>query len=189
MNQQLIEDLSKLNQQTMNIVVFSFKVFTLITSQFLKFINGKYKQNIKVFFYYKYLKKTLKLHQNFINFLFKTTKLNHSIETFDACLIQKINGLNTAFNRQSLLQSTLNLNEMNSTQNFYPVQTEDERKKLLSKYSSDKLYIVTQKYIANPKLCQLNQNINDLVGLKIDHDPANQKHIWFDFKFLGILNY
>jgi hypothetical protein len=49
MNQQLIEDLSKLNQQTMNIIIFSFKVFTLITSQFLKFINGKYKQNIKVF--------------------------------------------------------------------------------------------------------------------------------------------
>jgi hypothetical protein len=72
---------------------------------------------------------------------------------------------------------------MHSTQNFYPVQTEDERKKLLSKYSSDKLYIVTQKYIANPKLCQLNQNINDLVGLKIDHDPANQKHIWLAFKF------
>ena len=86
-----------------------------------------------------------------------------------------------AFNRQSLLQSTQNPNETLPPQNIYPIQTEDQRNRLLKKYSPDKLYIVTQKYIANPKLCQLNQNINDLVGLKIDRDPANQKHIWYVF--------
>ncbi len=28
-------------------------------------------------------------------------------------------------------------------------------------------------------MCQLQQSINDLVGLKIAHDPSNQKNIWF----------
>ena len=49
MNFQLIEDLTKLNQNSMNIINLAFKSFHLLTSQFLAFINANYKQNIKVF--------------------------------------------------------------------------------------------------------------------------------------------
>ena len=64
-------------------------------------------------------------------------------------------------------------------QNVYALQTETQRKILLRKYKPDNLYVVTKKYIANKKLCQINQNINDLVGLIKPYDPANQHHIWF----------
>lgn len=39
--------------------------------------------------------------------------------------------------------------------------------------------MVTQKYIANEKLCQLKTNINDVVALLKPYDPAQQTHIWF----------
>lgn len=38
---------------------------------------------------------------------------------------------------------------------------------------------MTQKYIANEKLCQLKSNINDLVAMLKPYDPAQQTHIWF----------
>lgn len=41
------------------------------------------------------------------------------------------------------------------------------------------MYVVTQKYIANEKLCRLKTNINDLLGLIKPYDPAQQTHIWF----------
>ena len=52
-------------------------------------------------------------------------------------------------------------------------------KKLINKYAQDKLFVVSQNYVANEKLCQLQQSINDLIGLKIANDPSNQKHVWF----------
>ena len=95
-------------------------------------------------------------------------------EKFHLSLDKNVNGLFTAFNRHSVLASTQNHNETLPPQDIYPIQTEEQRNKLFSKYSPEKLYIVTQKYIANPKLLQLNQNINDIVALIKDRDPANQ---------------
>ena len=103
--------------------------------------------------------------------------MNKANQGLHLSLTQKLNGLSKAFNRQSLVSSSQS--EMLPQPDIYPKQTEEQRAKLLSKYTQDKLYVVTQKYVANAKLCQLNQNINDLVGLKIPYDPANQRHIWF----------
>jgi hypothetical protein len=111
---------------------------------------------------------------------FKTTNLSYLNEKFHLSLDKNFNCLFTAFNRHSVLASTQSHNEILPPQDIYPIQTEEQRNKLFSKYNPDKLYIVTQKYIANPKLCQLNQNINDFVGVIKDRDPANQ--------VLGILN-
>ena len=49
----------------------------------------------------------------------------------------------------------------------------------MAKYTKEKLYIVAQRYLANEKLCQLNQGINDLVGLVKSYDFNNQTHMWF----------
>lgn len=58
-------------------------------------------------------------------------------------------------------------------------QSQEERTQLLNKYPVDKLYVVTQNYVANEKLCQLSQTIEDVVGVLKEYDPARQTHIWF----------
>ena len=61
---------------------------------------------------------------------------------------------------------------------FVLIQTDEQRQKLKNKYSKEKLYIVVSYYVANERLCQLSQNINDLVAVVKPYDPSSQKHIW-----------
>ena len=64
--------------------------------------------------------------------------------------------------------------------NYFSQQQKDEhRQKILKKYSKDKIYVVTQIYVANEKFLQLSQAVNDLVGLVKPFDPNNQPHMWF----------
>ena len=162
LNCQLLDDLPMFTQKMIKIFFDTVKCFFMLNAQFLNFINLNYKENIK------------------------DTFIDVSVldETQKASLIIKLNNLNQKFNRQSLASPLPTNNQKFNTlpmqqSVILPTQTEEQRKKLLKKYAVDKLYVVTQKYVANEKLCQLNQNINDLIGLKIPYDPANQKHIWF----------
>ncbi len=38
--------------------------------------------------------------------------------------------------------------------------------------------MVAREYVPNEKLCQLSQNLNDMVGVIKKYDPSNQTHIW-----------
>ena len=77
-------------------------------------------------------------------------------------------------------QVIINMIELNIFINHILIwKSEEQRKKLIKKYPIEKLFVVKQNYVANEKLCQLQQSINDLVALKIAHDPSNQRNIWF----------
>ncbi len=58
-------------------------------------------------------------------------------------------------------------------------QSEAQRQTLLKKYTKEKLFIVSEKFVANEKLCQLSLQINDLVGLIKPYDLNNQTHRWY----------
>ena len=56
------------------------------------------------------------------------------------------------------------------------LKTEENRQTILKKYPKERLYVVTQNYVANEKQL-LKQNINDIVGLMRPHDSYNHAHI------------
>jgi len=59
------------------------------------------------------------------------------------------------------------------------LKSEEQREKVLRTFPVDKIYVVTQKYIPNERLCQLGQNIYDLVGVRRTCDPSQNTDIWF----------
>jgi hypothetical protein len=83
-------------------------------------------------------------------------------------LTQQITDITKAFSRESIHHYAATETQSNS-----------DRQRLSSKYSPDMLYKVSQSYVANLNLCQLKQNIDDLVGVIKKYDPGKQSHIWF----------
>ncbi len=59
------------------------------------------------------------------------------------------------------------------------LKTEAQREKVLRTFPVDKIYVVTQLYIPNERLCQLGQNTYDIVGVIRTCDPSKNKEIWF----------
>ena len=97
-------------------------------------------------------------------------------ETKCAFLLIKSNNMTTLFDKSTIIHTTSLRHEPILQK---PAQTAEQRNKLLQTYSADKLFVVCQHYIAFEKLCQLDQNVGDLIGVIKPFDPSNQKHIWF----------
>lgn len=79
------------------------------------------------------------------------------------------------FNDENRSYDRLQINTIKSIQ----TQTEEQRNNVMNLYPKDKIYIVKQRYVANMNLCQLAQNIDDIVGLVKPYNPAKDSSTWF----------
>ncbi|CAF0932116.1 unnamed protein product [Brachionus calyciflorus] len=153
LNNQLIEELPIFTQISTIVLLKTFQIFSLLTNNFINLINQSLKNDVE------------------------TTNIDLSINYCRTTLTLRYHQLNNVFNRQTLLEP--NCETISNFDSIPLSQSEQERQNVLEKYPIDKIYIVTQKYVANLALCQLNQNINDLVGLKKPYNPNGDSNIWF----------
>ncbi|RNA21157.1 dynamin-binding -like, partial [Brachionus plicatilis] len=153
LNKQLIDELPMLSRSIFQVLLKSFKIFTFQTHKFIDEIHMTLKNDITA------------------------SRIDLSRD-FNLCR----NSMASALNR--LMSSFTDLNQTNEWPPSEPkiliqTQTEEERNKVLRTFAIDNIYMVTQRYIANVNLCQLSQNVNDIVGLKKPKSPSGDSNTWF----------
>lgn len=150
---QLIDELPILSKLIYQVTLKTFKIFIEHTKKFIGRVHSTLNDDI----------------------ISSRIDLTHD---YNLCRIY----MDSFFNRMMAVFNDENrkyeISQINSTISIQ-TQTEEQRNNVLNLYPKDKIYIIKQRYVANLNLCQLTQNINDIVGLVKPYNPAKDPNTWF----------
>lgn len=153
LNKQLIDELQILSRLIHQVILKSFKIFVYHTKTFIGGIEKSLKNDI--------LSSRIDFSKDFNSYrIFMASTIDRMLAPFTG-------------------EFQTNIVSQADSACVLQTQTQEEKNRVLNNFPTDKIYIVTKRYVANLNLYHLSNNINDIVGLRKPYNQLNDPNFWF----------